>query len=207
MNLPLIVQDVKHLTSHLSLLTTSKPAGFSFIPGHSCLLALPNFTYDQARAFTFVSYPSDDYLSFLIKRSPDTTSITHQLIASKPGDTLAIRGLFGTHRATGPGLFIASGIGIAPFLAIARAHPTECKQSILLWSVKSAQDIVYETELKQAFKQVIITLTQEKNPSYKQGRITQEVLKGIPLQNVQTCGSYEFNKDMKNLLATLTDKR
>jgi predicted ferric reductase len=168
------------------------------------MLAFPPLPSNKARAFTFVSRNEDPELLFLIKQSPDSESITHHIISAQKGDTVAMAGVFGTHRATGPGTFIAAGIGIAPFLAIARSYPDITKQSTLLWSLKKAEDILYEEEVNQLFKQVIITLTQESNATYKKGRISQELLKKLPVRNVQICGSYEFNREMKKLIVLLT---
>ena len=115
-------------------------------------------------------------------------------------------GVFGTHRFTGQGTFIAAGIGIAPFLAIARSHTRELGNSTLIWSVKTHADLLYEAELKATFKDVIITLTQETRTGYGHGRITPELLKGVTRDNVQVCGSYEFTQEMKRLMAKLNRK-
>lgn len=204
MNISLSVLACTPINQNTFLLITTKPAGFSFIPGHSCLLGFPDQETTKTRAFTFISTNQDEYLAFLIKRSPSSESVTHDFIRAQPGQELCIRGLFGTHRATTPGTFVASGIGIAPFLAYARNHPELTKQSTLFWSLKKAEDIIYEQELRQAFKEVIITLTQESNQMYKHGRITKELLATLPLTNTQVCGSYEFSTAIKELLMLLT---
>lgn len=203
MNLPLTVLSITQVNHNTYSLKTTKPTGFAFIPGHSCLLNIPDTEQSKARAFTFVSTNQDEHLEFLIKRSSDPESITHQLINAQPGDTLAMTGLFGTHRATGPSTYVAAGIGIAPFLAIARSHPDIAKESTLIWSLKKAEDILYEDELRQRFKEVIITLTQDQHPAYRHGRITKELFQDLPLENIQVCGSYEFNKEMKSIITQL----
>ncbi|MSS75138.1 hypothetical protein EXS73_02915 [Candidatus Pacearchaeota archaeon] len=206
MYLSLLVINIQRINYNTVSLKTTRPTGFSFVPGHSCLLHLPGTEQHTARAFTFISTNQDPHLEFLIKKSADPKSITHLFMTAKPNDVLTLTGLFGTHRSTGPGTFIAAGIGIAPFLAIARSHPDLAKESTVVWSLKQATDIIYELELRQRFKDVIITLTQETHPTYQHGRITKELLTAVPLHTIQTCGSYEFNKEMNLLIAKLNQK-
>ena len=99
-----------------------KPPGFMFIPGQATDVSinLPEWK-DQLRPFTFTSLNKWPYLEFIIKIYDDHAGVTHQLGKTNAGTELILHEVFGTIVYKEPGIFIAGGAGITPFIAIFRA--------------------------------------------------------------------------------------
>src|SRR5258705_7477121 len=99
-----------------------KPPGFSFIPGKATDVSINLADWkDKLRPFTFTSINEWPYLEFIIKIYDDHNGVTHQLGKTNAGAELILHDVFGTIQYKGPGIFIAGGAGITPFIAIFRA--------------------------------------------------------------------------------------
>jgi len=140
-----VTHDVKHFI-------VSKPPGFSVAPGQGVELAInrPGLS-EQGRPFTPTGLASDRVLEFTIKGYADhadgVTRLLHQL---EPGAELLMSEPFGTISYQGPGVFIAGGAGITPFLAILRdlARRGELDRQTLIFSNKTPRDVICENELR-----------------------------------------------------------
>ncbi len=140
------------VTHDVKRFVLERPAGFSFEPGQGVELAIDNDQWrDEGRPFTPTSLPQDRILEFTIKAYPEHHGVTEQLHRLKAGDKLLMSDPFGTINYTGPGVFIAGGAGITPFLSILRMLETtgEVDGNSLLFTNKSPKDIICEKELKQ----------------------------------------------------------
>ncbi len=187
-----------------------KPAGFSFVPGHSMLIAInkPGLE-EERREFSMTSVNDDKVLEFTIKRYDEHDGITKKLHALEPGDELIISDMFGSVRYKNQGVWIAGGAGITPFLAIFRQLHKENKieNNVLFFSNKEHRDIICERELKLIFgKNAVFTLTREKKEDYEFGRINQEMLKRYTFsfdKDFYVCGPDAFVHEMKQALAVL----
>jgi cytochrome-b5 reductase len=130
----------------------SKPADFSVAPGQGVELAInrPDLR-EQGRPFTPTGLATDRVLEFTIKGYADhadgVTRLLHQL---EPGAELLLSEPFGTISYQGPGVFIAGGAGITPFLAILRelARTGELERQTLIFSNKTPRDVICEKELR-----------------------------------------------------------
>jgi len=130
----------------------SKPAGFSVVPGQGVELAInrPDLS-GEGRPFTPTGLAADRVLEFTIKAYADhadgVTRLLHQL---EPGAELLMSEPFGTISYQGPGVFIAGGAGITPFLAILRdlARKGELDRQSLIFSNKAPRDVICEKELR-----------------------------------------------------------
>lgn len=113
------ILTVGHLTHNVKRFVVEKPAGYEFIPGQATDVAInrPGWT-DQCRPFTFTSVPDAHFLEFTIKIYTGHNGVTEQLAKLGPGDELLIHEVFGAIAYKGPGVFIAGGAGITPFIAI-----------------------------------------------------------------------------------------
>jgi predicted ferric reductase len=101
-----------HFTAHPQL---------KYRPGQFAFLRFDHPTLrDESHPFSFSSIMGDDQVSFGIRELGD---FTRQLAALEPGDTVRINGGFGNFyprdRETSL-VFIASGIGVVPFIGILR---------------------------------------------------------------------------------------
>ena len=139
-----VTHDVKHFI-------VSKPEGFSVTPGQGVELAInrPGLS-DERRPFTPTGLAADRVLEFTIKGYADHAGVTHALHQLEPGAELLMSEPFGTIRYQGPGVFIAGGAGITPFLAILRdlARRGEADRQTLIFSNKTPRDVICEKELR-----------------------------------------------------------
>ena len=109
------------VTHDVKRFVVERPAGYAFQPGQATKLSIhqPGWA-DKARPFTFTSLDEDLVLEFIIKGYFDHDGVTKKLHSLAPGHELILRDVWGTIAYKGPGVFIAGGAGITPFIAILR---------------------------------------------------------------------------------------
>ncbi len=196
------------LASTLYRLLLEKPAGFTFVPGHSVMVSInkPQLIA-QKNPLTFTSTSTDPFLEFHVKTYPGRQSFNNLLAALKPGDSLVLSEMFGSMRYAGPGLFLAGGIGIAPFLAILRQLKKEnaLAENVLVYSAKYKKDLLAERELRHLLgPRFMATLTKERREGFHHGRISSSLLTSIlPAlpEHQYVIGSESFVADMRALMA------
>jgi cytochrome-b5 reductase len=140
------------VTHDVKRFIVSKPAGFSVLPGQGVELAInqPGLS-DQGRPFTPTGLADDRVLEFTIKGYADhADGVTRLLHRLEPGAELLMSEPFGTISYQGPGVFIAGGAGVTPFLAILRdlARRGEMGGQTLIFSNKTPGDVICEKELR-----------------------------------------------------------
>jgi len=129
----------------------SRPAGVSFEPGQGVELAIDRPQWcEQFRPFTPTGYADDRVLEFTIKGYPMRDGVTRELHRLSAGAELLMSDPFGTIHYRRPGVFIAGGAGITPFLAILRerARAGDVDRNALVFSNKTPADIICEKELR-----------------------------------------------------------
>lgn len=189
----------------------SKPDKFNYIPGQGVEIVInrPGWKEEEGRPFTPTSLNDARVLEFTIKRYTDHKGVTDKLHTLEPGAELLISEPFGTISYKGEGVFIAAGAGLTPFLSIfreiARSGPLD--DHLLLFSNKTSADIICEKELRHYFGgNCVFTLTREKNPAYRHGRIDATFIKEVAHsldQHFYVCGPEDFVADINNLLKNL----
>ena len=168
------------VTHDVKRFIVSKPAGFSFVPGQGVELAIdrPGLR-EQGRPFTPTGLAADRVLEFTIKAYPEHAGVTQALHALEPGADLLLSEPFGTIRYQGPGVFIAGGAGITPFLAILRglAGAGELGGQTLMFSNKTPRDVILEKELRHLLgERCLLTCTGGAAPGYLNRRIDRAFL-------------------------------
>jgi len=158
-----------------------KPAGYHFIPGHATTISInePKLT-NQARPFTFTSVNQSDYLEFIIKIYAERNGVTKRLLEVNAGDELILHEVFGTIRYKGPGLFLAGGMGITPFIAIFRQLELEGQLTgnSLLFANREESDILLKNELKEMLDGNYINVLETTTaPNVEKGFIGSKLLK------------------------------
>lgn len=197
-----VTHDVKHFI-------VSKPEGFSIVPGQGVELAVnqPGLQ-EQGRPFTPTGLAGDQVLEFTIKAYPDHAGVTQALHQLEPGAELLMSEPFGTIRYEGPGVFIAGGAGITPFLAILRdlAGKGELDGQTLIFSNKTPRDVICERELRHVLGgRCILTCTGAAAPGYENRRVDRAFLEEMVsdfTQRFYLCGPPPF---MDAINAALTD--
>jgi len=175
------ILKIEPVTHDVKRFIIEKPLDYAYTPGQATDVSIDKDTWkDEKRPFTFTCLPNENYLEFVIKIYPEHHGVTEQLGKLSPGDTLTIREPFGTIAYKGKGIFIAGGAGITPFIAILRHLNKEgkLKGNALLFSNKTAPDIILEEELKKILgENCYFTLTREKHEGCDFGRIDERYLK------------------------------
>jgi len=207
------ILKIQKLTPDTRSYQVEKPADYSFIPGQATEVAINKKGLEnKKRPFTFTSLNSSKYLEFIIKSYFDHNGITKKLFNLSVGDGLVIDQPWGSIKYKGPGIFIAGGAGVTPFLAILRQLQldNQLQDNRLILSNKTSTDIILEKELKQMFisspKNLLLTLTNEKNSNYLNEFINQNFLKKYInnfKQNFYLCGPPAMVKELKKILLNL----
>ena len=128
-----------------------KPAGFSHQAGQNALFSLPSGT--ESRTFTIASAPHERELMIAtrMRDSPFKRSLAELPV----GGRLKVdgpAGLMVLHEdESRPAVFLAGGIGITPFLAMARDAEARLLQHriTLIYSNRRPQDAAFLAELKR----------------------------------------------------------
>lgn len=180
-----VTHDVKHFI-------VSKPEGFSCTPGQGVELAIDRQGLaDQGRPFTPTGLVDDQVLEFTIKAYFDHPGVTQALHQLDAGAELLMSEPFGTISYQGPGVFIAGGAGITPFLAILRdlARRGELGRQTLIFSNKTPADVICEKELRHLLgERCILTCTGEPAPGYRNRRVDRAFLE----ETVQDFGQHFY---------------
>ncbi|HEX3385840.1 MAG TPA: FAD-binding oxidoreductase [Mucilaginibacter sp.] len=186
-----------------------KPAGYAFVPGQATDVSVnkPGLE-DELRPFTFTSTNDQDHLEFTIKIYKSHNGVTAKLADVNEGDELIIHEIFGAIHYKGPGLFLAGGAGITPFLAIFREQKLNgnLAGSTLFFANRNEKDVFLHDELKSLFGENYTDILSEPNPPepsafIEMRMLKEEVLKGTSLFYV--CGPDKFIEIMVENLMSL----
>jgi ferredoxin-NADP reductase len=186
---------IEQVTHDVKRFQFEKPAGYAFVPGQATDVSINTHELkNEKRPFTFTSLNSSAYLEFTIKIYSDHNGITNELGKLKPGSELIIRDVWGDIAYKGPGVFIAGGAGITPFISILRdlKQKNKAGDNMLIFANKTKSDIILENELKQLLgKSFVNILSHETVEGYSHGFISESFLKeNIPphYKNFYLCG-------------------
>lgn len=204
------VLNVEKVTHDVRRFKVEKPEGYSFIPGQATEVSIhkPRLK-DERRPFTFTGLNEWKELEFTIKIYSDHDGVTNELGKLKPGDELLLHDVWGAINYKGPGIFIAGGAGITPFIAIFRKLQKENKldENKLFFSNKTERDIIMKDEFEKMLGDNFYnTLTREKNTKYDDRRIDKSFLKEKVKnfgQNFYVCGPDKFVQDINEKLKNL----
>jgi ferredoxin-NADP reductase len=195
-----------------------KPEGFKFRPGQATEVAIEKEGFsDKRHPFTFTGLNSDRVLEFTIKtylvsENDKHEGVTEELSKLSSGDEITIGDAWGTIHYEKPGVFIAGGAGITPFLAIFRDLNLQDKLAgnKLIYTNKTTADIICQQELMKYFSgdNLVLTITREGDKSEKieKRRIDKgflrEKIKDFS-QNFYVCGPRKMVNEMREMLVSL----
>ena len=207
------VLKVENVTHDVRRFTVSKPEGYSFIPGQATEVSVnTKLLKDERRPFTFTGLNDWPTLEFTTKIYTDHHGVTEALGKVKEGDELLIHDVWGAINYEGPGVFIAGGAGVTPFIAIFRQlhKDNKLEGNRLIFSNKTEKDIILKDEFSQMLGENFYnTVTQEKNNKYDHRKIDKaflrEQIKNFS-QNFYICGPDQFVKDITDTLQELGAK-
>jgi ferredoxin-NADP reductase len=196
------------VTHDVKRFKVQKPEGYDFVPGQATDVSINKPEWEnELRPFTFTGLKEWKHLEFTIKIYPHRNGVTSELGKINKGAELILHDVFGAIQYKGPGVFIAGGAGVTPFIAILRDlyQHKNLKGVKLIFSNKTSRDVIMQDELKTMLKDnLILVYTREHVIGYLDRRIDRNFL----IQNIvdfskhfYVCGPDEFVKDInKNLL-------
>uniref|UniRef100_UPI00404B8BF3 flavodoxin reductase n=1 Tax=Flavobacterium sp. TaxID=239 RepID=UPI00404B8BF3 len=190
-----------------------KPEDFNFIPGQGVNISINEPDWKkELRPFTFTNVKDARSLEFIIKIYSDNKGVTNKLASVNAGDELILHDVFGAIHFEKPGVFIAAGTGITPFLAIFRDlyKQNKLRGNRLIFVNKTSIDVIAGPELQQMFKKDFINVyTREGVIGFNGKRIDRNFLIENIVdfsQHFYVCGPSDFVKvvieNLKSLGAT-----
>ena len=197
------------LTHNVKRFTVTKPLNYKYIPGQATEVAVNKPEWkNERRPFTFTSLNEDANLEFTIKIYPERQGVTNVLNDLRIGDELIIHDVWGVINYKGPGVFIAAGAGITPFIAILRQLHKESKigDNRLIFSNKTSSDIILKDELKQMMGENFFNvLTREGNKQHIDKKFLADHITDFR-QHFYICGPDEFTSAVSDALVLLGAK-
>jgi ferredoxin-NADP reductase len=197
------------VTHNVKRFVVEKPPGYTFIPGQATDISINTSELkDELRPFTLTSLNEWDNLEFIIKIYKGHNGITEKLSEIQAGDELILHDVFGTINYHGPGLFIAGGAGITPFISIFRQLKSQnsLDGNTLLFANRTADDIILKDELKEMLGENYLDIIEETQKPGERKFIDRELLNQYVTQNPQfyyICGPDKFTEIMVQTLGDL----
>jgi len=209
MTYELTLRSKQSVTPDTNHYVFNKPEGLEYKPGQATEMTLLKDGWrDEPRPFTFVSQSESSTLDFVIKSYPDHDGVTEQLAKLEPGDKVEIVAPFGAITDHGPGVFIAAGAGITPFIPILEKHNAAGNMDCtLIFSNETEKDIILrETWEEMEGLKTIFTVTDDKDADVHKERVDKAFLKKNLTRFDQTfyiCGPEGFVNDVRDALKGL----
>lgn len=204
------IQKIQEVTHNVLQIRADKPEVLDFTPGQATEVAInqPDWR-EEGRPFTFTSLPEDPFIEFTIKTYTDHEGVTNELRKLDVGNELILKDVFGAIHYEGPGVFIAGGAGVTPFISIFKflEKQGDISGNRLLFANKTHEDIIlksyFDTLLGQDF---INVLSDEKYGDYASGYIDAELLSryiNIARDRVYLCGPEAMMESVEAALGSI----
>lgn len=175
------IQSIKYLTHDVLQIVAEKPVGLHYKAGQAVDISINKEGWEkELRPFTFTSLPEDNFVEFTIKTYPNHKGVTNELRSLKVGDEIIIHEVFGDIEYKGPGIFMAGGAGVTPFIAIFKQLEKEnkIKNNKLIFANKKKEDIILENRFNTLLGKNFINVLSEENLSgYENGYVNEMLLK------------------------------
>jgi radical SAM protein with 4Fe4S-binding SPASM domain len=176
-------------------------ANFSFKPGQNVSIA-PHLRYHFSKDFSMCSSPNDSTVDFLIHVNRPN-GVSHWLQQTQKGDLVDIvgpYGEFGNNLSTSDEtlhLFIASGVGIGPFLGIIKHNPNLHYQ--VIHGVRNCEDLKLSTSIPES--RIVKCVSREDGGDFK-GRVTEYLPQNIPTPQslIYVCGNAAMVREVCEFL-------
>lgn len=210
-----IVHRIKKETKDIvTIFLSPTKKGFKYTAGQYVAVYLDKNKNSHAKFYTISNTPSEKFITLSVKKIGNFSSALHNL---KVGDAVYISGPFGwfyPKEDMDKLVFLAAGIGIAPFLSIIR----DCedrnirKQIYLFYTNKTFEDIAFHKDIdkiasKNNALKVHYCLTRDKlkhESIDRYERIDAKYIKkesnGLADKNFYICGPISFVSDIRKQL-------
>ena len=181
------------LTENVFELSLERPKGFFFIPGQKVRLSF----HDITREYTLINSSDAAELTFCIRYVADGR-LSPSLAQAGWGElvTLSAATGFFIYQSLGRrSVFVATGTGIAPFLAFIR---NGVRDFYCLHGASSESELLYRDEIETAAREYIPCLSlSESDGQFWRGRVTAYLEKALKKENFDfyLCGKGEMVRD------------
>ena len=144
------IEEVKDLNHGLTEITMRPITNhLKYLAGQFAFFTFPSISRRQQHPFTISNHPYNDTLRLTIKGLGDYTDDLHTKL--RVGETALVEGPYGHFSSKYvkeyDQIWIAGGIGITPFLSLAKdLHTNKVK---LFWCVNNVDEATYRDELQQ----------------------------------------------------------
>lgn len=200
----------EYVTPDVKRFVVEKPAGYTFTPGQATDVSINmEGLKEHKRPFTFTSLNDWSYLEFTIKIYREHKGVTKELELMQAGEELIIGEPYGAISYKGPGVFLAGGAGVTPFIAIFRQlfSDNNIAGNMLIFSTQTSKDVIYGNELVAMLGENFYhVLTRENVIGFHDKRIDEGYLKET-IRNFSrefyVCGPPDFVTDINNFLTGL----
>ena len=196
------VSGVSRLAEHTYEIRLQRPDGFGFLPGQKIgVVHKGNY-----RDYSLTGSIRDRHLSLCVRRIPGGR-LSPVLADARTGDTFQITPAFGFflfQTSERIAVFVATGTGIAPFVAFVRAGASGY---YLLHGVRSANELYYRQLLAPAAKCYRPCLTGDqkdlcRSQDFFGGRVTRFLEQQLPqgAYDFYLCGRGEMLRDAMGII-------
>lgn len=196
------VTGIRRLAEHTVEIRFQRPKGFTFLAGQKIGVA----HQDLHRDYTLVSSQQDVDLAICV-RQIDHGALSPALAAARSGDRFHITPAFGYflyNPSPQPAVFVATGTGIAPFVAFVHSG---AKNYHLLHGVRSETELYYRPLLSRPARRYTPCLSaeQDKRPGGGEifyGRVTDFLERRMPdgVYDFYLCGRGEMLRDATRII-------
>jgi ferredoxin-NADP reductase len=207
------ILDIADVTHNVRRYTLERPEGYTFEPGQATEVSLDEEGWrDRRHPFTFTGLGDDRHLELTIKSYFNTggDGLTERLYGYRKGQRLILRDVWGTITYNGPGVFIAGGAGVTPFIAILRDLHRRGRLAghTLIASNRTKVDIILREEFdSMRGLETIWTVTDDPEAEgVEHARIDEDFLKrriGDISRNFYLCGPDQMVTDLRAALGGL----
>lgn len=208
MNHEVRISDKTSLNHDVLRLRLERPAGYEFLAGQAIELSFDQPVSRGPAPFTFTGLTTQPYLELIIKIYRQRNGLTAALERLNPGDTVRITDPWDSYTNNGPGVFLAGGAGITPFVALLRQMQADNRvgESWLFFSNKTSGDVFLHDELKDMLgDRYVDVITDEGNGNQSRylnaGLLSKYRLD--PAQPFYVCGPPGFVDAIQNTLGEL----
>ena len=175
------IQEIGFINHNVLQVKTERPSDYNFSPGQATDVALDKEGWrDEKRPFTFTSLPADGFLQFTIKVYPDHDGMTDMLQTFEQGNHLLMEDPWGAITYKGPGIFLAGGAGVTPFIAIFKelAQNNTLGGNKLIFANRRERDIILQSTFESWLGSDFINiLSDEKSSKHTHGHIDKNFIK------------------------------
>jgi ferredoxin-NADP reductase len=154
---------------------------YTFVPGECTLIYNNN---NDSRPYSIASGADEELLRFVVVMMGDDGVLTKWMADLQPGDTVRISSPYGYYRPGQEGggdaenVFVATGVGIAPFLSYLRSQRPS-RRPVCLYGVRYYRDVLAMDELQDK-TDLRIAVSRESVDGTHHGRVT-DLLPGLEM--------------------------